>query len=78
MVYGPHPIRLGLCLFPGAHAAVYEVVVAAEDGSVDSSACSVVAFGRGDKIVPREDERLFSRHTGSYICWRSFSMINRV
>ena len=67
MVYGPHPISIGLCLCPRTHATVCEIVVAAEDGLLDSSTCFVVAFGRRDKIILREDERLFCRHTGSYI-----------
>lgn len=32
---GPYPIRLGLCLFPGAYATVGEVVVTAGDGTLN-------------------------------------------
>lgn len=32
---GSHPIRLGLRLFPGAHATVGEVVVTMSDGTLN-------------------------------------------
>ena len=32
---GSYPIRLGLCLFPGAYATVGKVVVTAGDGLLD-------------------------------------------
>lgn len=32
---GSYPIRLGLCLFPGAYATVGEVIVATSDGTLN-------------------------------------------
>lgn len=32
---GPHPIRLGLRLFPGAHTTVGEVVITMSDGTLN-------------------------------------------
>lgn len=32
---GSHPIRLGLRLFPGVHAAVGEVIVTMSDGALN-------------------------------------------
>ena len=33
---GPHPIRLGLRLFPWSNATVGEVIVAASDGALNA------------------------------------------
>ena len=38
---GSHPICLGFCLLPRTHSVVYEVIVAAGDGLLDS--CPLVA-----------------------------------
>ena len=40
---GSHPICFSFCLLPGTHAVVYEVIVAAGDGLLDS--CPLVARG---------------------------------
>lgn len=32
---GSYPIRYGLCLFPGAHSTVGEVVIATSDGTLN-------------------------------------------
>lgn len=55
---GSYPIRLGLCLFPGAYATVGKVVVTASDGALNV----IFAFLNDSQRARLIRNRLYDRH----------------